>query len=87
MATCQGPSHQGAHAAAQLPRLTFVENIETRFSGNLCPPCRHRFQRSVSTVRPGSVQFPSRFGAADNQDEVLELIAAFSIPLSGDSAP
>lgn len=63
------------------------ENIESRFSGNLCPPCRHRFQRSVLTVRPGSVQFPVRFGAAGNQDEVLELSAAFSISLSDDSAP
>lgn len=63
------------------------ENIESRFSGNLCPPCSRRFQRSVLTVRPGSVQFPARFGAAGNQDEVLELSAAFSIPLSDDSSP
>lgn len=34
------------------------ENIQSRFSENLCSPCRHRFQRSGFTARPGSVQFP-----------------------------
>lgn len=62
------------------------ENIESRFSGNLCSPCHHRFQRSVFTVRPGSVQFSTLFGGAGNQEKVLKWSAAFSIPLSDDSA-
>lgn len=80
MASCQGQSQQWACGFAQLPKLSGheggrSENMEPRFSGNLYPPCPDHFQRSVFTARPGSVQFPSRFGVAGKQDEVLELSA------------
>lgn len=63
------------------------ERIQSSFSGNLCPPCCHRSRRSGFTGGLGSVQFPSPFGGAGNQDEVLELSATSSIPLSDGTRP